>query len=155
MVRNTLIIALVLAVAAGGYYWYQDKDTRYARQVMDCMYAGSFEPIKDTLNAETQKAMDDTRMKALSPQAPAKLKQYYDQAGARLKQHYGEIRKMEFKSGGPVEGPYAKLFSADTTQKIWTATSDKGTFDVTLYMDKDGKLLTVIPGPLTPLKASE
>lgn len=142
--RNALIIALVLAVAAGGYYWYQDRDTRYARQVMDCMYAGSFEPIKDTLNAETQKAMGDPRMKA-----------QFSQAGPKLKQYYGEIGKMEFKSKGPVEGPFAQVFTADTTQKTWTATSDKGTFEVTLYMDKDGKLLTIVPGALKPLKASK
>lgn len=144
MVRNALIIALVLAVAAGGYYWYQDRDTRYARQVMDCMYAGSLEPIKDTLNADAQKALGDPRTKA-----------QLSQNGPKLKQHYGEIGKMELKSEGPVEGPFAQVFTADTTQKTWTATSDKGTFEVNLYMDKDGKLLAMIPGILKPLKASK
>jgi len=140
--RNALIIALVVAIAAGGYYWYQDKDTRYARQVMDCMYAGSLDPIKDTLNPEAQKALDNPQLKML-----------FSQSGPQLKKYYGEIGKMERKSEGPVEGPLAKAFSTDTTQKTWTATSDKGTFDVTLYFDKDAKLLTVTQGTLKPLQS--
>ena len=140
MVRNPLIIALVVAIAAGGYYWYQDRDTRYARQVMDCMYAGSLEPIKDTLNPETRKAMDNPRVRAQLPQA-----------GAQLKQAYGELKKLEFKSEAPVVGVYAQAFGKDAVQKTWTATSDKGTFDWMLFVDKDGKLLTMAPGKLTPL----
>ncbi len=140
MLRNGLIIALILAVAGGAYYWYQDTDTRYARQVMDCMYAGSLEPIQDTLNPEARKALDNPQVKAQLPQAAAQMKQVY-----------GAVKTLKFKSEGPVEGPFAQAFGKDSVQKTWTATSDKGTFDWTLFVDKDGKLLSMIPGRLNPI----
>ena len=137
--RNALTILLVLALAAGGYYWYQDRDARYAHKVMDCMYEGSFEAIDDSLSPKARETLNNP---AIKPQIA--------QAGAQLEQVYGEIKTVKLDSRGPVEGPYAQMFGADSMQKKFTATSDKGTFDLTLVQDKDGKLLTMYPGKLTP-----
>jgi hypothetical protein len=73
------------------------------------------------------------------------------QAGAQLKQAYGEIKTLKLKSEGPVDGVFARAFGKDAVKKTWTATSDKGTFEWMLFLDKDGKLLSMAPGKLMPL----
>jgi uncharacterized protein HemX len=140
-VKNVIALILVLAVAAGGYYWYQGRDTRYARQVLDCIYDGSFETIKDTMADKTREGMDNPQVKAM-----------LSKAGAQFKQDYGEVKSLDFKSKEPLkDSAYVQAFGEGSVEKTWTVTSDKGRFDWTLYVDKDGKLLGMNPGKLTPL----
>ena len=133
-----MFFILVVALAAAGYYWYQGRDERYAKQVIDCMYAGSFEPIKDTLNSKSKETLD-------SPQ----IKNQLCQVGVQLKNEYGDVDKLEFKSEEPVtDAP--QEYGGNVVKKTWTATSKKGTFDWMFYMDKDGKLIFATPGRLIP-----
>lgn len=142
--RNALTILLILALAAGGYYWYQDRDNRYATQVLNCVYDGSFDPIKETLHPEAQKSLSDPTVKA-----------HFAKGGAQMKQVYGEVKKMKFESEEPLDAAFAKVFGEGCVQKKFTATSDKGTFDWILFVDKEDKLLSFRPGSLTPLDKSK
>ncbi len=138
--KTAITLILIAAIAAGGYYWYQGRDTRYARQVLDCIYSGNLEPIKDDLCERSAKELD-------TPAAKEALPKF----GAQLKQAYGEVKTLEFQSEGPAKAPYNQVFGSDTVQKTWLATSDKGTFEWILFIDKDGKLITANPGALKPL----
>ncbi|GEM_PF-6438187 len=137
--KKALIVALILALAGGGYYWRQGADARYARQVMDCMYAGSYEPIKDSLCDKAKKELEKPKVQESLPRL-----------GEMMKEAYGEIERVKLKSKGPLEGPGAQVHGKDATKKVFSVTSDKGKFDLTLILDKDNKLLMFVPGKFTP-----
>jgi len=90
-------------------------DAKFARSVIDAVYAGSLSSIQDSLSAQ---------MQAAPPQMIAA-------AGAALKQQFGAVKSLELKSAEPVMG---------FDQRIWTVTAERGTFDMRLVMDKEGKL---------------
>jgi len=123
-VLSTVLAAIVLA---SGCTRTQDKDANFAREVIDAVYAGSLSPIQDSLTPQMQQAMTDTLTA---------------QTGAGLRQQFGEVQDLNLKSSGSVE--------QNMTQKIWRITADRGTYEMRLVVDKNGKLAGLWFQPSSP-----
>ncbi len=121
MHRKTLVclatVTLVICLTSGCSL-FQNKDEKFARSVIDAVYAGSLTTIKDSLTPEMQAA--PTQMIAAQ--------------GAALSQKFGPVKSLTLKSTAPVPG------LPDMTVKVWTVTAERGSFDMQLVMNKDGKL---------------
>lgn len=96
------------------------RDDQLARQVVDCLYAGSLAPVHDRLGTKLQ----------VPVQAAAAVS-----GGPALKQKFGAVKTVKrstntFDSGG----------EHGISRKTWTVTAENGTFDIVLYFDEDGQL---------------
>ena len=121
MHRKTLacLAALALVIClASGCSLFQNKDEKFARSVIDAVYAGSLSSIQDSLTPQ---------MQAAPPQMIAAQ-------GAGLSQKFGPVKSLALKSSEPAPG------FPDLTVKTWTVTAERGSFDMKLVMNKDGKL---------------
>jgi len=107
-----LFVAILAAGCAG------KEDPTFARQVIDAVYAGSLDSIKDSLTPE---------MQAVSSEPIATQ-------GTTLSKQFGAVTDVSFKSRQAVPE------QADYTMTFWTITAERGSFEMKLVMDENGKL---------------
>lgn len=122
----TLIVVLAVVTMVCGCSLIPNKDAKFARKVIDAVYAGSLSPVQDSLTAQMQQVMSD---------------QVIAQVGTSLNTQYGKVKGLKLKSTGPIE---------NMTQKIWTVDAERGSFEMRLVMDADGKLAGLWFQPSTP-----
>ncbi len=115
--RTTGLLAALTAIALlSGCSRTPGSDAKFAREVIDAVYAGSLRSLQDSLTPQMRQAINDTQTAQLA---------------AGFRQQYGEVKSLKLKSSSPVQG---------MTQDIWAVTAERGTFDMRLVIDKDGKL---------------
>ena len=133
-----IVVIVLVAALAGVYLWIRGADKRFAREVLDAMYAGSFASVKDSLAPEAKRVLDNPMMAAglsgLSKQMTDK---------------YGTTKGLKFVSEEEI--PEAtKSVGRKVVKQTWLVTCDKGTYDYFLILDDKDKLLGMSPGEVKP-----
>ena len=95
-------------------------DPAYARNVIDCIYAGSITPIEDTFGgdwAETNYLADFV----------------LEWTSKALDEHFGSVQQLTLQSSGvkPVQGLFGVQRGCTTT--VWDVQADRGDFEMALY----------------------
>ena len=124
---SALLIASVVVILISGCSLFGSKDKKFARKVIDALYSGSLSSIQESLGPKMQHPMVGQMMAAMGPM---------------LRQQFGEVKSLKLKSSETPPG------TTNMTQKVWTVTAEKGTFDLVMMVNKDGKLEGVWAAPL-------
>jgi hypothetical protein len=107
-------------------------DQKYARDVIDCIYAGSVSPIEYTFDH------GDRTYLALSYLADFVL----EWTGKALADEFGAVQHVTLQSSEVKPAPGIFGHERGCTITVWTVQADRGSFDMALYF-KNGKTLGV------------
>ncbi len=126
-IRSLLSLAAVMVIVVSGCRGKSKvEDKAFARQVIDALYARNCNSIQ-------------TQVVALKS-----LNETIAQSGYAAKRKYGAVRGLEFKSAERMKYGLKKV--------IWTVSAERGSFDVTILMDKGDKIAAI--GVFNPITMS-
>jgi len=117
-IRLSALGLAVLIVLAGCSKPSISDDPVFARKVVDAVYAGSLDPIRDSLSPKCQ-ATDE----------------WAKQMGDTLRPEFGAIKEVKLNTFG--------VGTATMKERIWTVTTERSTFLMQLIYDETGKLSSI------------
>ena len=121
--RNTVLLTLaVMAVSLAGCGGDKPDSPKFAKKVIDAVYAGN--------QAEKQALLGPSNNSA------AVLAERHARQGVVLRQQYGEVKELKLAGGG-IKSPQLP----DMTAYDWTVVCERGTFSMTLLVKTDGSML--------------
>ncbi len=125
MRRKFLIITistLVLALIMPGCAKYRKE--KFARKVIDAIYAGSFDPLRNKMTDLMKETMTDYSV---------------EQVGNDLENRYGKVKGLNLTSTEKLNEGSEDEF----THEIWNIKAERCNFDMRLIIDKKGRLAGV------------
>lgn len=130
MYRRTPLIWAVAVLAlcmVGCSSIKHSQDEEFARKVVEGIFSGSLNSVRDRLAPEMQ---EPAMTKAIAAIGPV------------LKERLGQVKELRLKSEGPSQKP-------EYTDQVWSVTTQNGHFELRLVFDKENKLAGAWPQSAT------